>query len=157
MGLQLHQGQCCGAHQIPIKAKAAGTGSQTLESTFKDRPDLSGDAQEQLQARWAAELARATQAEAGQLDADDERHAQWIIARKLYFWLKENHLQEKNGSEPTNEEDLAMLGLREKRAEKEVAAAKQVGGAAALRMLLRLYSKDKKYNSRSKSRKKKTA
>ena len=117
-------------------------GSQTLESVHRHWHELSEDTQGIMQANWAARLLRTTDAPKGQLDGDDERHAVWIIARKLQVYLQGEHQKRYPTVALTPKERHQTIDRCEKRAQREVLAAKEMGGAAALRALLQLYSQD---------------
>ena len=104
-----------------------------------------------MYAKWAARLLRATNAPKGELDGDDERHAAWIIARKLHYYMLYENQKRYPSVVPTPKEGQDLIDRCEDRAQREVRTAKEMGGAAALRMLLLLYSQNKKYEGHRKS------
>ena len=126
--------------KIPLEAKVVQMGSQTIESTYRPPLQLSEELQSHLHARWLARLQVATRSPKGKLDGDDERHAAGVIAKKLNKYVENEHSKKFPSVIPTPKERQELIDRCEARAQSEVREAKEAGGVASLRMLLRLYS-----------------
>ncbi len=77
------------------------------------------------------------------MDGDEQMQAECIIAKKLHGYMQKE--RSKRGVVQTHLEQQELVSRCEARAQQEVCAAREAGGAGALRMLLRMYSQDERY------------